>query len=354
MRIKNIDLTNFRNFRSASFRFEDGLNFIVGPNGVGKTNLLEAIAYLSVPKSFRNIRDNELVLWDESWFRIEGEVESEVGTAHRIAVVYSKNGKKRISLDNKTLRSFKELFRTFSTLIVDGKLHEVIDGSPDVRRRFIDRFISLIDFEYFTNILEYRRIIEQRNAALKADGAAYDRISPWNTLMTQIGNSIISARAYWCERLSNALRDLGLEILGKSVGFRYEPSIDHLDEDVLTANLKKELELGYTLVGPHRDDFVVLIDSKSARSTASEGEKRMALIALVIAMRRLHAEHTGRTPVLLMDEPTNVLTPEKMRQILGLLDGQVIIAMLRSHLPDSFDANVLDLTRRDTAADANP
>ncbi|RKY98623.1 MAG: DNA replication and repair protein RecF, partial [Candidatus Hydrothermota bacterium] len=89
MRIKNIDLTNFRNFRSASFRFEDGLNFIVGPNGVGKTNLLEAIAYLSVPKSFRNIRDNELVLWDESWFRIEGEVESEVGTAHRIAVVYS-------------------------------------------------------------------------------------------------------------------------------------------------------------------------------------------------------------------------------------------------------------------------
>ncbi len=328
---------NFRNLTELSLEFADGLNVVVGPNGIGKTNLLEAIAYLSIPRSFRGVQDRGLVRWGTDFMVVEGTVADEI-TRHVIKIALASN-RKRIEIDSHPIKSYSELFATFVSFVVSHHDHELIDGAPSFRRKRFDRFISTFSPDYFRTLLDYRNIVEQKNFVLKNEPD--ERIlRAINARMMHYGNRLIEERRKFVESLSERFSGMVLRLVGKEGDLRYVPSVEKLTNEELDSVLPEEIRRGFSLVGPHRDDYVFELESHRAAETASEGEKRLMVLALVMSVRQLWEEVKGEAPVLLLDEPLSLLGDDKILQLKELLTGQTILTAIRHPFSG---ANVINL-----------
>jgi DNA replication and repair protein RecF len=320
MQIERLRLLNFRNFHKREFEFGKGLNLIYGENGTGKTNLIEAIAYLSLPRSFRRARDRDLIRWNESFFMLEGFIKS-YDIQHKLKVSLSPDGKS-VMIDEKNITSLKELFRTFVVLVFSPKEHYWIDGPPVVRRKLMDWFISILDPLYFENLLRYKRNLAQKNALLK-NGNAEPLARIWNRKLEETGQYIIKRREEVAVILNDSVkRNNLLEMRVPSI--KYVPSIE-LEEGILDSKLKEERERGFSLYGPHRDRIEFLLDGKPPQFTASEGEKRLLLLSFILTLREELRKNLGCEPVLCLDEPTSILSKKYVNNLLNRLQGQVFI-----------------------------
>ncbi len=326
----SLEVVNFRLFSRAAFRFGEGLVAVVGPNGAGKTALLEAVAYLSVPKSFRGAKDSELVRWGERGFHLRGLVQKE-GGAKEISVGYS-GGKKEVRLGGKRLRHFGRLLGEFVALPVASDARGLATGNPEERRRFVDRVLSSVFPEYYRRLLIYKKALKAKNAALKrrVDPA------PWNRQLEREGRFLVEKRRWLAQRLNEALP----RITRRPITLHYKPSSD-MAPGSLDRLKARELERGFSLAGPHLDIFWVSMDGKPIKIYGSGGEQRAAELALVLAARRVMAEALGTWPVLLLDEPFAVLDREHGRALLENLEGQVIF----TDLVDRGYEEVIDLAR---------
>ena len=312
-----MELVNFRSFRRASFRFGEGLVAVVGPNGSGKTALLEAVAYLSVPKSFRGAKDAELVRWGERGFHLRGTVEKG-GAVKEISVGFA-GGKKEVRLGGKRLRHFGRLLGEFVALPVASDARGLATGSPEERRRFADRVLSSLFPEYYRRLLLYKKALKEKNAALKR------RVDPgpWNRQLEREGRFLVEKRVWLAEKLNGALP----RVTRKPIKLHYKPSSE-MAPGALDDLKARELERGYSLAGPHLDLFWVSMDGKPLRIYGSGGEQRAAELALVLATRRVMKEVLGSWPVLLLDEPFAVLDKGHAEALLRHLEGQVIFTDL--------------------------
>ncbi len=314
MIVKNLEIINFRCFGKARFSFDPGLNLVTGPNGSGKTSLLEAIAYISTPRSFTGVLDRDLTAWNESGFFLKGEIERN-GASHEITVSL-RGEKKTIKIDGKSISSYADLFSTFVVLAVGPGSDVMIGGPPEEGRRFLDWALSLMEKEYYQHLLSFRKALAHKNALLKKRET---HLAPWNRELERHGSFIVDRREWFVSALNDRLPPISR----KKVSLRYNPS-SRMEVGSLDRLSLMEQERGFCLAGPHRDTIEVLLDDRRARGFASQGERRIAHLAIVLSAREIFQERLGEPPVLVMDEPGSVLDDEHLSALLSGLKGQVI------------------------------
>ena len=277
--LKTLILKNFRNFKELEAHFSDHLNVFYGENAQGKTNLLEAIYFVSTGRSLRTNLLKELIREKESYFRIEAEViRDEV--PQRIQITYDGHTK-GLKIDGNTYGSFHPLLGILPTVLYTPYDIQLITGSPTERRRFLNIELAQSDPLYVHHLTIYWRAMKQRNCLLRKK--SLDAIESWEKQMVNSAEYITQARVEMIETLKDPLAKEAKSLSSEEhdLSLSLSAAKDYLKQ--LQKNRSREMELGVTLNGPHRDDIALYIDQSLARTKASEGQKKTMIAALKLA-----------------------------------------------------------------------
>jgi len=299
---------------------------------------LEAIAYLSVPRSFRGVRDYALVKWGESSFFLEGRIvrlgSPTTLTAYVEIDIRGNTVKKVFKRDGKTLKTYRDVFNTFVVLSFSSREHAFMDGPPAERRKFFDWALSLLDGRYYMHLIKYRKFLAEKKAALRSGVDP----TPINRAMLPHVEYIVSRRREFVERINLGVR---YSFVPYTFAMRYRPSVERAED--LPKLGKRELEVGIPLFGPHRDRYDILLEGKPVRFFASEGQKRRIHLGIVLFVRDLLEEKLEDPPVMVLDEPLVYLDREGSEGVLNSLKGQVFLSS--THRPKvEVPWNEIDLT----------
>lgn len=330
------------------FEFNREKNVVFGSNGVGKTNLLEAVHYVSTARSFRDAEDGDLVKWGRNYFRIEADlVENRIN--YRVRIIFKKeavngNRRKEILINGKPLKRITDLFRVWPTVVLSSSDHRLIDGSPQLRRRYLDRVISVVDPIYSANLHRYRKVVENKNALLK-ENPQREELFHWNRKMEEIGSQIIGTRSNWVKEIGKRMGEIFRSVSFKELTIEYTPSIDFKIQN-LDDFIEDEIKEGHSLYGPHRDSIEFQLNGRRAKVFASEGEKRVIVFSWILAVKDLYEKITGKEPALVLDDPLSVIGEDRARLFLELCGGQYFISTVRN-VPDLRPSIILD-TRSST------
>ncbi len=319
--LRRIALSRFRNFESADIRTDASDVFFVGENGQGKTNLLEAVYFLSFASSFRSSMDIESVMHGYEEAVAEGEYGSEGDPGlERVKVRISKD-RKSIHVDGKPVQDRRALIQA-RPCVVFG--HEDLDfavGGPERRRFFFDQTAALAHPYYLDYLRDYKRVLKMRNACLR-EGRG-DLIDILNEQLVRHGFELIDARKKVVDAFSSLFTATYAEVsrLGVDVQIAYQPAWSD-DSDAmakLVENLEMDRERGLTASGPHRDRFVFKAAGRNFAKTASTGQLRLLSLVLRSCQARYYGEMSGRKPMLLLDDVLLELDPEKRRRFMATL-----------------------------------
>lgn len=336
MFISRLSLKNFRNENDGDIDFINGINMICGQNAAGKTNLLEAIFMFAAGKSFRGCRDREMIKFGCD--SADAYLEFYDGTGKKnFAVKLSKNAHREIYREGIRLTKMSEFLGVFRAVIFTPDHLNLIKGSPECRRRFMDMAICQSYPRYVAAVNEYNRILNQKNALLKDNGTDNMLLDVYDERMSVLAGVITQNRKKFLNMLSEAIKPFhddmtsGAEI----VTFNYKTDAGECDTaDEITGAYRNiwwqkrdnEIYKGITLYGPHKDDFSVLINGKAAKSYASQGQQRSAVISMKLAEGKLSADLTGEYPVFLLDDVLSELDDARKKFILSRISaGQVLI-----------------------------
>jgi DNA replication and repair protein RecF len=341
MHLETLSLTRFRNYAYQEAAFCPGLNLLSGPNGHGKTNMLEAIHYGCVAHSQRTRKDKELIQWGQPSFvlRLQGRVG---GQAHAQSVEYAETGHKRVKVEGRESKRLSDLIGHFSVVSFSPEDLDLVRSGPQLRRRFLDVLLCQFSLDYLDTLRHYNGALKQRNSLLKQMGgddvlAAYDaplvehgaRI----TLMRRhaLGELLpLAAESY--RFISEGGEELALGLSGSVSEAAEEEALREAFRRRLAALRVPEREAGLTLAGPHREDLAIDLSGRPARDFGSQGQKRSVALSLKLASARLLEAKQGRWPILLLDDVFAELDETRRRRIGDLVrgKGQVFIAHPRA------------------------
>ena len=332
MELKRLQLNNHRNYAHLELVPGPGVNVFVGANGQGKTNLLEAVAMLALSSSPRARRDIELLGPVAPAARIQAEVESAGRTLEVTIELQQGEGdrvKRVIDVDGVRRRGFDLPGHFRVTLFWPDDLG-LVKAGPELRRRFLNQMLVQIEPGYARALSALRRILEQRNSLLKRIAAgeeAADVLDAWNIELVAYGSEIARARAKAVSELQPFAEESHADI---AAGERLEIAYLGPPDDFAGAvekSLSDDLRRGSTTVGPHHDDLLIQLDGRDARSYASQGQQRTAVVSLKLAEAALVTRRAGERPVLLLDDVLSELDGERRTALLRQVasDGQVII-----------------------------
>lgn len=294
--IQRLYLRNFRNYESLELEFNPGVNLIKGNNAQGKTNLLEALFFLSTGRSFRTTQIVELIRWNQSFFYLEADFIKD-GISQTIKLSFDGQIKK-MHYNNTDYSHFTNLLGMLPTVMLAPEDINLIMGAPAERRRLLDLHIAQIDPLYVYHASRYFKAVKQRNFLLRQKKE--DGITAWEQIIVASAAYINQKRTAIVEELQKPL-SAAMERLSKKQDFleiRYAPSFT---EDYERSR-PKEMHFGVTLIGPHRDDLIFTINGKEAKSFASQGQKRGAITALRLAQWDHFAQVTESLPILSIDD----------------------------------------------------
>ena len=337
MNFTKIALTGYKNYQSQSFAFTQRVVGICGPNGVGKTNLLDAINYLCFTKSYFSKTDLLNVNFGGEGFRLEGELHlSESEKKHEVLCIYRAASKKEFFLDQVAYEKFSHHIGKLPCVMVAPDDIEMITGGSEERRKYIDTLISQVDPEYLQQLIAYNKILAQRNSFLKNEAAKntfdFKLLEVFDEQITGPGKYIFETRSNFCAQLFPLIRDFYKSISGKdeSVSLTYySPLTDNDFGELLIATRKKDQLLQRTNSGIHKDDLYFFLDEKVFKTTASQGQRKSLLFACKLAEFEILKEVKGFTPFLLLDDVFEKLDEERMKNLLDYVcrqnDGQVFI-----------------------------
>jgi DNA replication and repair protein RecF len=343
VRIERLTTTHFRNLAAQALAFSPGVNLLVGENGQGKTNVLEAIYFFKFGRSFRAGRDAEVIRLGEPFCRAEVAAVFDDGARADLAASVERDGGKRVKIDGEELPRLSDLVGRFPAVLFGPLDLELSGGEPAERRRFVDMVGSMTDRAYIDAARAYRRILNQRNAALKARANDYE-INIWNEQITVAGAELVTRRLAVVAALEGEVV-VQAEALGAPYVFsmRYESALlrdrDALaggpDGDAekgaatladvyameLAARQDDERRRGTTLVGPHRDDVVLTLDGRDLRRYGSQGQRRLFAVLMKLAeLSHLERELRERC-VLLLDDVFSEFDDTVSARLQTLLDG---------------------------------
>ena len=335
MHIKNLSLKNFRNYALENFAFSEGLNVLYGRNAQGKTNCAEAVFYLCTGVSPRARRDKQLIKHGESSAEISALACGRYGDVNIAATIYENGREVRVN-GNKIARNADLLGNIFSVFFSTTELRLIQDG-PDERRRFLNISISQLSKSYYTALLRYNKILEQRNNLLKDrdTGLVYDTLPVWDEQLAKYAAVVVRHRADFLERLAplaeeeHARLTDGAEKLEVRPEKRYIGDDEELKETIfseLSRNYDRDIRLGYTTTGPHRDDIDFIINGQDAKHYASQGQTRTAALAVKLAEMEIFRQLSGEYHVLILDDVMSELDlPRRKKLVLRAQGMQTIL-----------------------------
>ncbi len=366
MHLSYLRLRNFRNFTDQTLGFPAGGVAIVGDNGQGKTNLLEAIYYLEILRSFRGSPDEQLVRFGEDVFRLDGRVDDDEGQAQEVGAAFDRSSRrKKVTVGGAEPPRIGDAIGTLAAVIFSPTDVGIVSGSPGARRRYLDIALSLTEPGYLAALQRYRQVLAQRNALLR-QGSPASLVAAWNAGLTESGSRVMRARSIWIRRFSASFATHVAAIAeGASGSIDYDPSLrigeegDPEDLGHIASAFRIELERvaereerrGMTVVGPHRDDLRIrgVGDggmSIDLRAFGSGGQQRTAAVALRMIEAESLREARDCQPVILLDDVFAELDPGRSRRILEWVDqvevGQVILTAPK---PTDFDVKGGSLPR---------
>ncbi len=338
MHIQSLNLTFFRNYEALQIDFSQGVNCITGKNGAGKTNMLDALHFLSMTRGFRSSQDKQAVKEKEAFFLIEGKWQKAQDT-HLLQCNFMAGKGKKILLNGSPLERFSEHIGNLPLVAVLPSDTELINGGGTVRREFVDSLISQYNRAYLQQLILYKKCLEQRNALLKsfAENRYFDKeqLALWNMQLIPAGRYI------WAERQAflGAFLPIFESYFHKIVSASENPSISH--ESKIKENSVEEWKSLFrenemrdainqnTSIGTHKDDWTFLIHDISAKHYGSQGQQKTFTIALKLAQYDLLAQQKGFAPLLLLDDIFDKLDTFRLESIAQILDkhieGQVFI-----------------------------
>jgi len=338
MRLTHLSLTGFRNYPSLELPFASGHHLLLGRNGEGKTNVLEAIHLLGTGGSQRASRDTVLVHHTASGYHVGGRFESDrEDRSLRAEVAYERGGSKRVRIDKETARA-SDLLAAIKVVSFAPSDVELVRDGGQVRRRFLDLIGCQLSPEYLAVLREYQRAIRQRNETLTRSfvysrgrtGAALAR-EPWDDLVVEQGSELTRRRRDLVERLADALRDLSGDAYrgGGPLEATYEPAIAWEGDDprrafreALEESRDRDEALGYTSTGPHKDDILLRLGGRDLRRYGSLGQQQLSAMFLKLAQAELVRTSVGTSPILLVDEMFAVLDRHAAEEFLARVEGE--------------------------------
>lgn len=340
MKLLKLQIENFRNYRQHQhiFELQKPITILVGPNGKGKTNLLEAIYILSLGKSFRSLQNEDLIMWENDYLRCRAEVKTKDFDLE-LEVFYSQRPtrQKNFKRNGVNLKNSEYLGNLITVLFHPEDLN-MLYLSPSLRRRYLDTVLCQCDKKYLNALSNYKKVLKQRNALLlcirdaqfkRMDTSLLEAdLEAWNQELVQFGSQVIKKRKEFVDFLNKNLEETYQKISDSvdKISLEYESKIKGDYHDELFNRKIRDIRQGETSAGPHRDDLLFYLNGKSISSSASRGEFRTILLAVKLSEISFIKEKTSHFPLLLLDDVFSELDQERQNQLLKAIEGcQTII-----------------------------
>ncbi|MBL8122440.1 DNA replication and repair protein RecF [Candidatus Saccharibacteria bacterium] len=321
--LSSISLQHFRSYDDASFEFGEGVNIIVGPNGSGKTNLLEALLVIAQGMSYR-VSDADLLYFGAEWARLDAYIGDAVRTVKLRAGMPAK---KSFEIDGKQ-HARLPLIKQLPTVLFEPNHLLILQGNPEGRRTYLDDILEQTKPGYASFRRNFKRVLAQRNALLKHQRAGSQDFFPWDLRLSELGAVIHRSRAELVERLNKDIGSLyhGLSHNKTDISVRYESRFSTEDYEsqllrLLEANLSKDLVRGFTSYGPHREDMQIYFGDTPIHLLASRGEVRTATLVLKVLELLEIETATNTKPILLLDDVFSELDGTRRRALTTYLSA---------------------------------
>ncbi len=331
MRLKKLSLLNFKNIVRQEPLFCRGVNCLVGDNGAGKTNVVDAIYYLSMCKSSLPMTDAQSILHGSDFFLLEGQYLSEEGKNECVVCTFSRKGGKVLKRNGKEYERLADHVGLVPAVIVSPADSALISDAADERRRYLNACISQLDRPYLTTVMHYNAVLAERNRLLKTRPDE-TMLSIYDRQLVEHGGKIHAARQAFVERLQPIVAEFYGMLSGdrEQVEVHYKSELNERSfEEVLLAARQKDLVNEFTTAGIHRDDLVLKIGGFPLRKYGSQGQQKSFLIALKLAQYAIVAEACGEKPILLLDDLFDKLDAGRVEQLIRLVAddafGQIFI-----------------------------
>jgi len=335
MHLQSLHLINFKNYEEAEIQLSSNVNCFVGKNGSGKTNILDAVYYLSFCKSYLNVMDRQNIRFDQGFFSIQGTWEKE-DKEISIHCAVKAGAKKVFKRNKKEYEKLADHIGQFPVVMISPYDRDLISEGSELRRKWMDGIIAQFDRQYLDDIQKYAKILDQRNALLRNmyDHGLFDResIEVWNEQMSKTGTAIYEKRKQFLEEFIPVFQErynfIGLE--NEHVHLEYRSQLNDLSfNELLEKFEKKDAISHYSNAGTHKDDLLFTIKGHPIKKFGSQGQQKSFIIALRLAQYDWLKQHLGVKPVLLLDDIFDKLDQYRVKKLLGLVSdhyfGQVLV-----------------------------
>lgn len=342
MRLRKLTLRHFRNVGFAALELKGRQQFLLGANGQGKTNVLEAAGFLTALRSFRSTDNRHLIGHGQQLAAIAGEIEHERLGETRVTIKLRRESKE-LWCDQTRITRLADYIGRFPVVVFSSQDMHLVRGAPALRRRWLDMTLASMDAGYLTSLQTYGRALAERNALLKRGGAMDAQLSAFEQILAPAAAALIAARTAGIEALSGRvtveyakLSDVDPAEKGS---LRYEPDFDSPSAEALLARLEsgraRDAQFRTTMIGPHRDDFSFSVKGTAAKDFASEGQQRSLVLALRLAQAGWFHERSNVRPVLLADDVLGELDPGRRRRFWSAIDAESQVIATGTSLPDA-------------------
>lgn len=354
MYLKQLKFTNFKNYPEGEMKFSPKINCFIGDNGAGKTNILDAIYYLSFCKSYFNTIDSQNIRHHQDFFAIHGYYEQKNGSQEKVQCVLKPNKKKQFKLNDKEYDRLADHIGFIPLVMISPYDRDLINNHSDVRRKYLDGVISQFDASYLSNLLQYNKAVTQRNALLKSFSENRyfepEMLEMWDSKLVELGNPIYKVRQTFIQdflpifqRYFNFISD-GNE----KVSISYVSQLEQNElKDLLIQNIAKDRAVRYTSVGIHKDDLEFKIGDYPIKKFGSQGQQKSFVIAIKLAQFEYMRQIKNQKPILLLDDIFDKLDSKRVEQIVKLVNeeefGQVFITdTQKERIEYIFENNSMD------------
>jgi DNA replication and repair protein RecF len=343
MWIEELFLQDFRNYTEQRISLAPHMNLILGNNGEGKTNLLEAMLVLATTRSHRTSQDKDLVRFGAQHFYLACKVRKK-SLSGKVEIGYSLERRQKLAkLSGVVLSRLSDIVGELNLVLFSPEDLDLVKGSPNCRRRFVDILLSQIDRSYLHALQKYNRILAQRNECLRhiqSGRFSLDILDTWDEQLVGEAYQITTKREVALEVIGKMFGEYSARISSKEkLTLRYTQALTFQSGEELLKKLRasrqRDVQRGFTPAGPHRDDLLVLINGRPAANYASQGQQRTAVLALKLAELEFLRHSTGETPILLLDDVFSELDNTRRQALVGVLSGEVQ-SMLTGTREDQF------------------
>ncbi len=352
MILKNISIINFRNYKKLDLDLNDKINIIYGQNGQGKTNILESIYVLALTKSHRSFIDNNLIKNGEESAIIKGKLKKDI--SYNLEILLGKT-KKQVKIDNSVESKLSTYIDKMNVIIFSSEDLELIKGSPGERRKYINLELSQLSANYYNALNDFEKLLKIRNETLKKINNLEEvDLNYFNILTEYLVNKsvfIYQMRNKYIQKLNDICPKIFKEISGlEGFNIKYKPSIDissfekenikKILEETLRENFEKEVSAKMTIYGPHRDDFEFCKGNDSLRDFGSQGQQKMAVLALKLSEIEIFSDYKKTSPIILLDDVFSDLDSLKKNNLLKHINKNMQVIITTTDL-DSIDKKLL-------------